>query len=356
MMFRWFATSRNAPDGSARRGGPAAAGRLAACLLTAAAIAAAPAQAAAGGPDQALPVEVRLETDSVAVGEPFLLSVVVRHDTPLEWESRSVGVRAGPFEIEQVAGPESVPAPGAPEPESGREEPGTRWLFRLAAFELGSLTVPPLRLRYRNPGEEDWLFVETPEQSVEVVTTIAGPEEEPADIRRGFTLPRELGPWLALGTALLAAAAAALLLRRYLRRRARATVPAASGSVPRRPPYERWREALEALLRSGLLESGRIKEFHVRIAEIVKRYLGETLHFDAIDRTTWEVMEDLRAAAAPEPLRSETELFLDACDRVKFAKHLPESGERDRTVESAWKILELVRPQPPEPPAAGVSS
>jgi hypothetical protein len=314
------------------------------------------AAAVAAAPDAALPVEVRLDGDRVAVGEPFLLSVVVRHDAPLEWESRSVGARLGPFEIEQVAGPERVPAQGAPVQEGAPEEPGTRWLFRLAAFELGSLSVPALRLRYRSPGEDAYLFVETPEQSVEVVTTIAGPDEEPADIRHGFTLPRELGPWLGLGAALLAVAAAALALWRYLRRRAAVTGGAEKRSVPQRPPYQRWREALEALLRSGLLESGRIKEFHVRIAEIVKRYLGETLHFDAIDRTTWEVMEDLRAAATPERVRSETELFLGACDRVKFAKHLPEIEERDRTVESAWKILELVRPRPPEPPAAGAAS
>ena len=74
-------------------------------------------------------------------------------------------------------------------------------------------------------------------------------------------------------------------------------------------------------------EAGRVKEFHVRISEILKPYLGEVLGFDVVDRTTTEVLEALSARAGPSRLKSRVQQFLTACDAVKFAEHVPVLSE-----------------------------
>jgi hypothetical protein len=231
----------------------------------------------------------------------------------------------------------------------------TRWVFRITGFEIGKAEIPPLKIQYSIGAGGEAAFVETPAFKVEIVATVTNPEEKPADIRYAFGLPRDLRPWLWLAGGIAAAVVLALLVRRWWRRRKKKPAPAAPPPKPRplRPAYDRWLEALEALLRAGHIEAGRVKEFHVEIAEIIKRYLGEVQRFDAIDRTTWEVMEDLLAAKAPAAVRAETGAFLAECDLVKFAKHVPAGVEIESTVKRARRILDLARTAPPAGAAAG---
>lgn len=360
-MFRSSAISTPVPAARGRRRGRAAA-ILAAAL-----------RVCAGAPllaEEAILVDVRLDRDRAAVGEPITMTVTARHQQPLSWEGRSVAGRAGSFDVDQVYGPAPPPPdPNAPEvaapaPDANAAGPHvTRWIFRLAAFEIGKTQIPALTLRYTPEGGGEPASIETKALPVEIVATVTDPDEKPADIRSGFSLPRDWRGWIYLLGTLVAAGAAAFFAWRWWRKRREG--PAAAGAAPPgpiTPAYDRYLGALEALLRAGHLEAGRIKEFHVEISEIVKRYLGEVLGFDAIDRTTWEVMHDLQAAATPSAVRSETGAFLNECDLVKFARRLPARGEIDATVSRARRILDLARPSPSPsavpgaPPPAGAQA
>lgn len=308
--------------------------RAAAVILAAAALA--PCAVAA----EEIRIEAALDKTRAAVGEPILLTVIARGDEGVRWEDRSVADRLGAFEVLQVSGPAPLSAPRDGE----AAEPGTQWVFRLAAFELGKLEIPEIQLRYTREGGAEAATAVTPVLHVEIVPTVAEEEQEPADVRHGFTLPPEIFFWaLVAGGGLLLAAAAYAVWRRLRPGRKEAPAPAPQGPPPR-PAYDRCIEALEALLREGLPQAGRHKEFHVRISEILKVYLGEVRGFDAVERTSWEVNAELAASEAPAPLRSEARRFLEACDAVKFAKHIPESEEVEATIAMARKLLELARP------------
>ncbi len=295
-------------------------------------------------------LEVTVEPSLARVGEPITMTVRASHPPGLEWEPRSVSDRHGSFDIQQVQGPETLPA--------GPVEATTRWTFRLAAFELGELEIPPLALRYRSPGSPDPLSAETPARKVTIEATVKGAEEEPADVRSGFLPPPESRlAWLLAGLGALAAGIGAVWLWR--RRRRKPPKPAAAAPprprAPERPAYDRWLQELERLLAEDLIEAGRLREYHIRLAEIVKRYLGEVFAFDAIDRTSQEVLHDLEARARPT-LRSETEVLLRQCDLVKFAEHVP-APEACR--EAAWRarvILALGRPAAPRDAARSAAA
>ncbi|MBI3447788.1 MAG: hypothetical protein HY049_02520 [Acidobacteria bacterium] len=330
----------------------------AALLALAALLTAAPAAGAVAAPPDAagaVKLDVRVDKDHVAVGEPILVTVTATEPRPLRWEPRSVSEKAGVFDVETVFGPGPPPPdPNAPPAGGKAADPNvTQWIFKLTAFEIGKTEIPALTLRYAPEGGGESVAIETAPMKVEIVATVKDPEEKPADIRSGFGLPAELRGWLWLAAGLVAAIAAAILIRRWLKRRAARPAAPAAPEVPSRPAYDRYRELLEALLRAGHLEAGRVKEFHVELAEIVKRYLGEVAGIDAVDRTSWEVMQDLQTVKAPQAVRGETGAFLGACDLVKFAKHLPDRAAAGATVECARRILDLARPAPPVPPAAG---
>jgi hypothetical protein len=274
------------------------------------------------------------------------------HPPGVTWEERSVGDQLGAFDIQQVEGPLSpAPAPGEPAGAAARE---TTWVFRLAAFDLGELEIPPVTLRYLQPGGGEARAVQTPARTIRVEATVEGAEEDPADVRSGFLPPPpgRIGLYLALAAAALAGAGAFWLWRR---RRPKPRAAPAGGParprVPTRPAHDRWLEALEALVAERLLEEGRAREFHIRLAEIVKRYLGEVFAFDAMDRTSQEVLEDLASRARPT-LRAEAAALLEQCDLVKFAEHQPSLDRGREAARRARVILDLGRPAPALPAAA----
>jgi hypothetical protein len=74
-------------------------------------------------------LDVRLDKDRAAVGEPITMTVTARHEQALDWERRSVSDKAGTFDIDQVFGPAPPPPdPNAPGPSapSDANAPGPR--------------------------------------------------------------------------------------------------------------------------------------------------------------------------------------------------------------------------------------
>lgn len=336
-MFLLSGTSKSARAGAAE---PRAAALLALCLLCAGASV----RAEVPPPQEPPEVSVSVEPETARVGAPITMRVTVTHAPGLRWEPKSAGDHLGSFDIEQIEGPKTAaPAGGAKLPH-GRER--TTWVFRLRAYDLGELEIPSFELHYHGRDSSEIHSVATPARKITIEPTITNPKASPADIRSGFTLPEVLHllAWgLGAAAALLAGAGLWWWIRRR-RRRAAAAVPApAKPAPPRRPAYDRYLEALEALLAENLAGSGRFKELHIRMSEIVKGYLGEVYAFDATERTSEEVMEDLGRVARPS-VRSETSLFLGQCDLVKFAEHAPGGDECAESARRARKILDMSRP------------
>jgi hypothetical protein len=146
-----------------------------------------------------------------------------------------------------------------------------------------------------------------------------------------------------LALAALAAAVLGLILWRRWRAKRRPAAAAAAAPVVVESAWQRALRELEELLAARLVEQGRIKEFHVALAEIVKRFLGEHHAFDALDRTSEEVLGDLRRMKAGRGVIERTEIFLTRCDLVKFAKHAPGQPEIDETVGEARALIETGR-------------
>ncbi len=97
-----------------------------------------------------------------------------------------------------------------------------------------------------------------------------------------------------------------------------------------------------------------MKEFHVELAEIAKRYLAGRFEIETLERTTEEVLDDLKKVrVGVAPLGTAREL-LSETDIVKFAKYLPSAEEIRRNVERVYRLVDLTKPIPPSPaPAVG---
>jgi hypothetical protein len=78
--------------------------------------------------------------------------------------------------------------------------------------------------------------------------------------------------------------------------------------------------ALERLKSEELPNRGRYREFHFRLSEIFRGYLGERFKLDALECTTFELMHRLRAHDTPGlPLDSLRQHFEES-DFIKYAR------------------------------------
>ncbi len=294
------------------------------------------------GPDAAGEVSARLVAPAgeITVGDLVVLKLTVSHPPGTVFETPVTGGLEGegsrrPFVVERVDPLEIDP------PDPGE----TVWSIQIRPFSTGEIAIPELILRYRLPSAAEEQTVSTEPIAMTVRSVLESAEEEPADIKGQWVLPLDAWRILLYLLAALLAAAAGFLLWRAHRCRARRKMPEpALPPSPSEPPYDRALRELERLLACGLISQGKVKEFHVALSEIVKRFLGDYHGFNALDRTTQEVLADLSRAGRGAPLVEETRAFLGACDLVKFAKHRAPQQEIDATISAARRLIETGRP------------
>jgi hypothetical protein len=309
-------------------------------LALAAAVAAAPAAwAATSAPtpaaapatpplEQAAPREVRsrLLKSQPRLGEPFDWEIELRH-APAESYALPARLALPPFQAAPL-GCRRAPA---------GQETLTTCAVRLTLFELGAHDLPTLRLEAATPAGPRALDVPGPRVEAAGVIDPAAPAESltlrPPAAAVPLLLPTWRPVWAAL--AMLAAAALAWAAWRWWRRRAgRLAEP-----PPPIPPGERLARRLDALAAERLPEQGRVREYFFRLSEAVREYVGALTGTNALDLTTGELVDALRAQGEErldvEALRG----FCEDADLIKFARFPAGGYECEAGMRFARELL-----------------
>ena len=278
-------------------------------------------------------LSVAADRDAVTIGDPITLTVTL---------VRPAQTRIDRFEPESALQSVGLLRSGDVRtrilPDGRVEEVRT---LTFASYEVGSGTIPPIEVAFTDASGRGGTEHSAPVPFT-VASVLAEGETEPADIKAPVTMPEvPLWPWVALALALAAFAAWAVWRRR---RRRPAEAAAAAPAGPPRPAHEVAYAELQRLLASALLERGRVKEFHIELAEIIRRYLAARYGIETVERTSAEILEALRAARLPVKTTAALAEFFAACDMVKFARHLPAAEETRGTVERAYRLVDETRP------------
>jgi len=275
-------------------------------------------------------IGMTVDTTLIHVGDPVTLRLSVDHPEGwvVEWPD---SFEIAPFEVLHA---------GLGTPVAAADGDGLRSTATLVvtSFELGELDLPAITVPVTAPDGTSRTLVTDPFR-IGVESVGLDESGDLRDIKGPLSLSRNWWVvllWVALAVALAGGAAY------YMYRRRRAE-PESRPSVPRAPPrpfHEIALEALRALEKSSLLERGQVKEYHVRISEIIRRYIEGQLEVPALELTTREVADGMRRAALGASITEAFRGFLERCDLVKFAKLRP--GSEDSR-ELMGRARELVR-------------
>ncbi|MBL8919713.1 MAG: hypothetical protein JNJ54_12670 [Myxococcaceae bacterium] len=274
-----------------------------------------------------LRVQQRVTPAQARLGEPFVVEIVVTHEKSQRYELPPPG-DLGAFDyVSQDR-----------QRVDGDEASITTFKVTLQGFELGKQRTPTLELELADPAGTVKMPVSGTE--VEILSTLPPDAKDQGadfyDVRKPEELP--VRTWRLIWALLigLAVALASYALFRWLNRpRPVVTAPA----KPREPAHVRARTALDALAAQNLPAQGRVKEFYFRLSEIIRSYLGEVYAFDALESTTPELLEALRARHTPGLPMEALKDFAYQSDFVRYAKQEPGPDECKGALELGYRIV-----------------
>ncbi len=271
--------------------------------------------------------ELRPPAAAVMIGSPVELEGVVRYPEKYELSLDLREPTTGAFEILGTDLSE-------PERQGGMKV--QRLKLKIAAFELGALTLPPLSWRLTAHDSSD--SIQSPPVKLEAVGPSAGPESDIRDIKP------PLGPPLsALILPLLALAALIGAGAHYYRRRIRPLQATAANAADTRLPHERALDALKALAEADLP----VKEYYDRLSDILRAYLEQRFQIPALFLTTSDLLRHMRQSEIDRGVTLRCRELFDRCDLAKFARHAPQPSERGEDLNVAISIIHDTAPVPP---------
>jgi hypothetical protein len=204
--------------------------------------------------------------------------------------------------------------------------------LNLTCYDSGFYTFPQIPFPYRVlPDTTNYevmtelmmLAVHTVRvDTTQAIKPIAGPLRVPISFR-------EILPWILIG---LAAALVIAGVIWYIRKQ-RKKEPILS-LRPRVviPPHEQALRDMEALRLKKLWQSGKVKEYHSELTEILRRYIETGFRVPALEQTTAEILDGLvHDTGIPRQALDRLGNLLLLADLVKFAKVQPLAAENEKS-------------------------
>jgi len=299
---------------------------------------------AASRVDAAITVESKVDRATILIGDRITYSVTVKRSADVVVEMPSLGANLGMFEIRDYE---------VKEPVKQGDLITEQTEYVISTFETGDFEIPPLTIRYYTKADSTRRELRT--EPIKITVKSLNPDQaaDIRDIKPPLEIPRDWRRLVRqLGVALLAGLLIAAGVIAYLRyRKGKSLLP--RREKPQRPAHELALEQLDALVRSGLLERGEVKQFYSELSEIVRRYIEGRFYVPALEMTTNQLLATLEEATLGHEERKQLQELLELSDLVKFAKYLPGAEEHERAVQIAYDFVQrtkLVVTEPaPEP-------
>jgi hypothetical protein len=277
---------------------------------------------ASSSPQTQTRVIAAIDSSSVTVGDPILLTLSFELGRFEKFDLENAVRLLEPFS------PRPLPTPND---EDGRSWPISA-RFELRLFRVGEYQIPALPVTYIAASGDTATFSSQP-IDLEVVSVREDGEIVPSDIRPPREISGGIPLWLA--GALVAGTAIGIVgLVYWLSTRSRGTP-----EPDPEPPVDFAAEFVR-IAGMGLLAKGETKQFYSLLADNLRRFLHITLEVETMERTTDEIVADLRAhPAVDQRALGNVEDFLRTADLVKFAKYAPATSSALRVPQAGVSIV-----------------
>ncbi len=206
----------------------------------------------------------------------------------------------------------------------------------ITSFDEGIYILPPLAVqRLSKDGVVDTLVFDP--QKLEVKTMpVDTATFKPHDIKAQMIYPvtfREVAPWAAGG--LVLAGLVALLIWLVVKYRRRNDPE----YIHKDPPHIVALRKLDKYRGNAMWVPEKQKDFYSGVTDALREYISERYGVGAMEMTTAEIFEDMKATDAPKELLDELKELFERADFVKFAKFVASDEDNASTLPLAVRFV-----------------
>ena len=210
----------------------------------------------------------------------------------------------------------------------------------ITSFDTGFWAIPPFRISVNGTA------VETSPLLLHVKGVAVDATASLRDIHPVYPVPFHLGYWLQDNWYWFAGAAAlaliVLLVSRMLKNRKHTSIPVAV--AVELPMHERYLQELRELDGKRLWQQGAHKEYQSTLTDLLRGYIEERYKVPALERTTDELLHELKVSALDRDQQTQLANLLRLADMVKFAKALPAPAENEQMMTEAIRFVQQTAP------------
>ena len=214
-----------------------------------------------------------------------------------------------------------------------------RQILKITSFDSGYYAIPPFHFNYKQPDDQLDHFAETDALLLAVSTVPVDTQMEIKDIKKPIEAPytfREALPWI---IAVFVILIITYFVFYYLKKRKKAEPIFKAAHKPKLPPHTLALNALDDLRLKKIWQSGRIKEYHTELTDILREYIDGKFNIPAHELTSDEIMEAINETATNKQAKEKLRQTLVLADMVKFAKQQPLPLEHDGSLNNAYDFV-----------------
>ena len=156
--------------------------------------------------------------------------------------------------------------------------------------------------------------------------------------------------WVLLALSLVGVGVGGYYLITYLQSRMGTREEDAPAAEPLRPAEEVALEKLDAIREQKIWQSGRVKEYHTQLTDVVREYIARRFEVSSTEQTSDETLRAMRPLLSDKKeLYEQLRKMLTLADLVKFAKWTTTPDENELSLRSAYTFVKETTPAEEEP-------
>ena len=277
---------------------------------------------------QEVEVKAEVQNDTVAVGKPFTLDLMMKvpYGYYVEWNAFATDTLSEHIDILKRG--EQLRTADADSNTIVQQQ------LTLMTFDTGFVQVPPVGLTYAKTADQGLRMeaftnpVQLYATTIAVDTTqafkpIVPPIEQPVTMKEVF-------PWI-LGLLILVLVGMVVW---YLAKHRKPKVD--EHGLPVRgqviPPYDKAIADLERLKQEKMWQVGKTKEYFSNLTDITREYIEGQFDVNAVEMTTDDILNEVRDLDFDKDLYGKLKNTMELADLVKFAKFTTSPLENDNAM------------------------
>lgn len=209
--------------------------------------------------------------------------------------------------------------------------------YIFSKYDSSDVTIPSYNIAYSTDGTNVKYAKVNPVKIV-VKTIEIDPQAGIQDVKKPIRIPLDWMTILIIALIILIIVLSAFLGYRYYKKK---HAPLEQKKIKVTIlPYQKALVQLHQLEDKKLWQQGKIKSYHSEITGIIRDYFEDRFHFDALEMTTPEIIDNLKSRSVTLDVVDKAEEFLNNADMVKFAKFQPMPTVNEAMMKEAYFIVD----------------